>query len=137
MGRSKNKTVTQNLEEIVKNKKKVIFVKWYVDNTEHSKNKFENDIKNLVQCEFDTCIGWLEEEKVQNAIKIYMKQQQTKKIVEMFNVQYQKAVDGDIKAAEFVVKFYQDDFFNTNVKTEMEQEADNILSKIDIPLFQE
>lgn len=135
MGRSAKKTTTQTLESITKNKKKTIFVKWYVNNMEHTEEQFNKDIKNLVQCEFDTAMNYLLEEEVQQAIKKYMQQQQLEKIINIFNIQYKNAIDGDIKSAEFILKFYDNPFFKEVEQTEMEVECEDILSKIKIPLF--
>lgn len=108
--------------------KKAYFVKWYVD-SDKSKESFDAEIKKLCNCEWEYAMSeWLLDEDVQNAIKEYLKAQRSIKMLEIYNSMLEKAKGGDVKASEWVEKFFKSDFFESE-----EDEANTFLEGIDIP----
>ncbi|MGU9539179.1 hypothetical protein ACQX0N_09385 [Clostridium tepidum] len=119
-----------NIKKLIKvnANKKAYFVKWYVD-SDKSKESFDKEIKKLCNCEHEYAMSeWLLCEDVQNAIKEYLKQQRQIKMLEIYNSMLEKAKGGDVKASEWVEKFFKSDFFESE-----EDEANTFLEGIDIP----
>lgn len=111
--------------------KKFYFVKWYVDTPtkDRTKENYNKNCKNNSIVEFETVMGtWLCEDDVQITIKEYMKKQKNIKMLNMYDAMYEKALNGDVKSAEWVEKFYKSDFFENE-----EDEIDDYLSGINIP----
>ncbi|APH22767.1 TPA: hypothetical protein ACXDAY_002935 [Clostridium botulinum] len=119
-----------NIKKLIKvnANKKAYFVKWYVD-SDKSKESFDAEIKKLVNCEWEYAMSeWLLDEDVQNAIKEYLKAQRSIKMLQMYDAMYEKALKGDVKASEWVEKFFGSDFFNDSA-----DEIDDYLEGINIP----
>lgn len=120
-----------NIEELIKTnaKKKSKFCYWYVNSTKKDKKDYDLNCKKLTSVEYETAIQeWLLLEDVQNAIKELLKQQRNIKMLEIYNSMYEKALKGDVKASEWVEKFFKSDFFDNK-----QDEVDNFLDGIDIP----
>ncbi|NFG97874.1 hypothetical protein FC824_15365 [Clostridium sporogenes] len=109
--------------------KKSFFVKWYVDSKDKSKESFDKEVRKSCNCEYEYAMNnWLIEEEIQNAIKEYLKQQRSIKMLEIYDSMLEKALKGDVKASEWVEKFFKSDFFESE-----EDEANTLLEGIDIP----
>lgn len=119
-----------NIKKMIKvnANKKAYFVKWYVDSNK-SKESFDKEIKKLCNCEWEYAMSeWLLDEDVQGAIKEYLKQQRQIKMLEIYNSMLEKALTGDVKASEWVEKFFKSDFFQDS-----SDEIDDYLEGINIP----
>lgn len=111
--------------------KKAPFCKWYVDTKDKTKENYNKAIKNTCQVEFETAMGeWLMEEDVQEAIKQYLKNKRSIKMLEIYDSMLQKALGGDVKSAEWVDKFFKSDYFEDD-----EDEINDFLEGINIPCF--
>src|SRR3712207_5473450 len=91
--------------------KKTAFIKWYMETTLKTKEKYDKGCKSITQVEFESAMKWLLEEDVQEAIKQYLKNQRVVKMLEIYDSMLQKALKGDVKSAEWVEKFFKSDYF--------------------------
>lgn len=71
---------------------------------------------------------WLPRADVQNAIKQYLKFFRTYDLAKLYRSMYQKALSGDVRAADWVVKFADSTFFNDG-----EDEINAFLNGVNIP----
>ncbi|NME94601.1 hypothetical protein HF847_01075 [Clostridium cochlearium] len=109
--------------------KKVYFIKWYIDSDDKTKESYEKECKPNSIVEYESAMKWLLEEDVQEAVKAYLKNQRTFKMLEIYDSMLKKAINGDVKSAEWVEKFFKSDFFAGDEVDEI----DEYLSGIDIP----
>jgi hypothetical protein len=109
--------------------KKVYFIKWYIDSEDKTKESYEKECKPNSIVEYESAMRWLLEEDVQEAVKAYLKNQRVYKMLEIYDSMLKKAINGDVKSAEWVEKFFKSDFF----KGDEVDEIDEYLSGIDIP----
>lgn len=114
----KNK-IQDELKKMLDDPRKITYVKWYCT-SENERESFESLSKKYANLTEDVVQYWLLEENVQKAIKYYFKQQQTKKMIDLYNSMYKKALEGDVNAANWCVKFNESKFFDS---------SDNELSK--------
>lgn len=108
--------------------KKVYFIKWYIDG-DKTKESYEKECKPNSIVEYESAMKWLLEEDVQEAVKAYLKNQRTFKMLEIYDSMLKKALSGDVKSAEWVEKFFKSDFFTGNEIDEI----DEYLNGINIP----
>lgn len=71
---------------------------------------------------------WMQRADVQNAIKQYLKFFRTYDLAKLYRSMYQKALSGDVRAADWVVKFADSTFFNDG-----EDEINAFLNGVNIP----
>ncbi|OOO67081.1 hypothetical protein BS638_05995 [Clostridium tepidum] len=119
-----------NIKKLIKvnANKKAYFVKWYVD-SDKSKESFDKEVRKSCNCEYEYAMSeWLIEEEIQNAIKEYLKQQRSIKMLEIYDSMLEKALKGDVKSAEWCEKFFKSDFFEDS-----SDEIDDYLTDINIP----
>lgn len=109
--------------------KKVYFIKWYIDSDDKTKESYEKECKPNSIVEFESAMKWLLEEDVQEAVKAYLKNQRVFKMLEIYDSMLKKAINGDVKSAEWVEKFFKSDFF----KGDEVDEINEYLDGIDIP----
>ncbi|CDI50387.1 hypothetical protein [Clostridium tetani] len=107
--------------------KKVYFIKWYIDG-DKTKESYNKECKPNSIVEFESALKWLLEEDVQDAIKAYLSNQRTFKMLEIYDSMLKKALGGDVKSAEWVEKFFKSDFF----KCDEIDEIDDYLEGINI-----
>lgn len=72
--------------------------------------------------------NWLPRQDVQEAMQAYLKYFKKQKLTMLYQSMYNKAMSGDVKAADWVVKFSDSDFFNDS-----HDEVNDFLDGIDIP----
>ena len=109
--------------------KKVYFIKWYIDSDDKTKANYEKECKPNSIVEYESAMKWLLEEDVQEAVKAYLKNQRTFKMLEIYDSMLKKAINGDVKSAEWTEKFFKSDFFAGDEIDEI----DEYLNDIDIP----
>lgn len=72
--------------------------------------------------------NWLPRADVQKAMQAYLKFFKTQNMTMLYKTMLDKAMNGDIKAADWVVKFSESSFFDDS-----DDEIDMFLSDINIP----
>lgn len=73
--------------------------------------------------------NWLQRKDVQEAMQAYLKYYKIQNLSMLYQNMYRKAMSGDVKAADWVVKFSDSDFFND------ENDAVNdFLNNLNIPI---
>lgn len=89
------------------------FVKWYCNTDEKSKESWENsgEYQSTGKISYSGVQEWLLDENLQNGLKTYIKQQRNKKLLDIYEKMYNKALDGDVRCADWVNNFYKSDFF--------------------------
>ena len=70
---------------------------------------------------------WLSRTDVQDAMQAYCKYFRKQKLTQLYQSMYNKAMDGDVRAADWVVKFSESSFFD-----ESTDEINDFLSGINI-----
>lgn len=122
---------TTKIKDMLKDNKNKIypFVIWYVD-SDRSKESFNKEVKPVACVEYEYAMkDWILKEDVQEAVKGYLKQKRTLKMMEIYDKMFKKASeDGDVNAAKWVESFFRSDFFNNG-----EDEIEDFLSGVNIP----
>ena len=75
------------------------------------------------------CEGWLTREDVQQAMQIYLQQVNKLNLIKIYNVMLEKALNGDVKSAQWIESFSKSKFF----EEEKSDEIDNFLDGVNIP----
>ncbi|MCD3240817.1 hypothetical protein G8T75_12705 [Clostridium botulinum D/C] len=117
------KTPLQALKEITTDKK-AKFVIWYCTDKDN-RPPFEKFRKNIGSVEYETCESWLLEDNVQEAVKYYMGLIKVKNLLKIYNSQVSRAINGDTRSADWVVKFSESNFFDNT-----DNEASEFLQQI-------
>lgn len=120
---SKELSIYRNLKEMLSTDTKVYYIMFlycpeYLKDADTRPIKTFNDLKERYEVFSDTitediCKKYLLEQGVQTAIKWLMKRLHQKKLIELYNRYYEKALDGDTQAfkafLEFSDKFFAED----------------------------
>ncbi|MBW6410968.1 hypothetical protein [Clostridium weizhouense] len=116
----KTNTIQNNVIDILDNKKLWYFVKWYLDGAKE--NEWDNVSKNIgVKCTYDEGIkNYLDREDIQKALIEVTKLQKDFNLVQIYNKMLEKALEGDVNSANWIVKFSESDFFGDKLN-ELEQ----------------
>lgn len=105
------------------------FIKWYFNSDRTEKSYKENNLENYCQCSLNACLDNL---KVDldwiKAAKDYLNKTKESKMLDIYFEMEKKALNGDIKSAEWCQKFFKSDFL-----IDKTDELDDYLSNIDIP----
>lgn len=72
--------------------------------------------------------NWLPRQDVQEAMQAYLKYFKRQNLTMLYQSMLDKAMNGDVRAADWVVKFSESDFFNDE-----HDEVNDFLSGINIP----
>lgn len=108
------------------------FVKWFCDTKpeDRTKEKWDNSSskKSCGGLEFDYCTNeLLKKDDIQVAIKTYLKNMRNVKMLSIYEKMYEKALDGDVRCADWCANFFNSDFFENK-----EDEVDSFLNGINI-----
>ncbi|MBW9169753.1 hypothetical protein K2F43_00870 [Clostridium estertheticum] len=138
MAKSKDKVVDENttsptdfkesIIECLSSKKMYDFVKWYCtsDQTEQSFEAVRQVLNNVI---YDyAMLNYLNRADVQSAIKLWTKKTKDMNMIKVYNVMLGKALDGDVKSAEYIMKFNNSSFF----EDEADSEAHNFMKNLNI-----
>lgn len=120
------KTAWQQLQEFCPIKK-CYFVRWYCLDEEDREDFAEYSKRFMGGVELSTAMDYLFEEDVQRAIKFWMKQMETQRLMKIYNKQYKQALEGDVQSAKFIMDFGKSGFFN-----EKENELEQLLHGIKV-----
>lgn len=72
--------------------------------------------------------NWLPRQDVQEAMQAYLKYFKKQKLTMLYQSMFNKAMSGDVKAADWIVKFSESEFFDDG-----HDEVNDFLSGINIP----
>ena len=132
---SKEKSIYATLKEITGTDMKAYYIMFlycpeYLKEADRKPVKDFEDLKSRYKCFSDTvtediCKRYIMEQGCQTAVKWLLKRLHQKKMIELYNTYYKKAVDGDVQA----FKAWQD-FSDKFFKEDKENGLTKLLSKI-------
>lgn len=98
---------------------------WWLneDRTEEGYNK--SQCKAKVKLDYDTVLGYLEQDDVQSVIKQDYKNKSLMRMLEVYESHLDKAKKGDVNSAKFVMDFFKGDMF-----ADTKSEVDKILETL-------
>ncbi|HEY8804186.1 MAG TPA: hypothetical protein VIM42_03600 [Clostridium sp.] len=116
--------------ECLSNEKLYKFVEWYC--TSDQQKKSYDVIKNyLNDVEYDFAMSnHLNRQDVQDAIKLWFKKSKDLNMLKVYNVMLNKSLEGDVKSADWIMKFNNSDFFKDEEDSEIHDFIDKL--KVDI-----
>ena len=120
---SKENSIYRSLKEMLGTDTKVYYIMYkfcpeFLKDSENEPIKDFDDLKSRYKVFGDnitekTCEKYLLEQGCQAAIKYVLKRMHQKKLIELYNTYYKKALDGDVQAfkafQEFSDKFFKED----------------------------
>lgn len=128
-----NTGLITRMKEIVPTEYKVIYILWkyYPEYYKGEGLKTFDDLKSRYAMFTDTITEelaerWEVEDSVQQAIKYLLKKLHSKKMIQIYNTFYEKAMSGDVQSAKFIMDFSKDFFAD-----ESESELTTMLNDID------
>ncbi|ADZ82913.1 hypothetical protein [Cellulosilyticum lentocellum] len=100
---------------MTKQEKLKLFTKWYLKfpHTEESYKKNISD-QRMLDFKFDDVMNLKYEVEVQEAVKNTVKANHLYDLVEIYSSMKQKALDGDVQSAKFIMDFCKSDLFKEN-----------------------
>ena len=106
------------------------FINWYYSDPKTRKDfdDFKTCHDQLKKKTYEECLEWLKREDAQKALQIYHKEMKLYEQTKLYDAMREKAMNGDIKAAEFLMKFYDSDYFDQS-----NDEIDDFLNDVNIP----
>lgn len=132
---SKEKSIYATLKEITGTDTKAYYIMYlycpeYLKEADRKSVKDFEDLKSRYKCFSDSitediCKRYIMEQGCQTAIKWLLKRLHQKKLIELYDKYYQKALDGDVQA----FKAWQD-FSDKFFKEDKESELTKLLNKI-------
>jgi hypothetical protein len=124
---SKTTTLQDNVKDLLDNKKIWWFIKWYLNG---QKEDEWQQVQQVMCIDKDSKWGiktYLEREDVQRALIEITKLNKDFNLVQIYNKMLEKALDGDVNSANWIVKFSESDFFGTKTN-----ELDNIINGLNL-----
>lgn len=124
---SKTTTLQDNVKDLLDNKKIWWFIKWYLNG---QKEDEWQQVQQVMCIDKDSNWGiktYLEREDVQRALIEITKLNKDFNLVQIYNKMLEKALDGDVNSANWIVKFSESDFFGTKTN-----ELDNIINGLNL-----
>lgn len=105
------------------------FINWYYSDPQTRKpfDEFKTCHDQLKKKTYEECLEWLKREDAQKALQVYHKEMKLYEQTKLYDAMRDKAMNGDIKAAEFLMKFYDSDYFDTD-----NDEIDDFLDNVNI-----
>ena len=132
---SKEKSIYATLKEMIGTDTKVYYIMFlhcpeYLKEADITPVKDFNDLKSRYECFSDTiteevCQRYLLEQGCQTATKWLLKRLHQKKLIQLYNTYYDKALSGDTQAFKAFLEF-SNDFF----KEDKENSLTSLLNKI-------
>ncbi|MBU3215858.1 hypothetical protein LL033_11920 [Clostridium estertheticum] len=108
-----------SIMDCLSNRKLYEFVKWYCT-SDQSKESYDA-IKHLLNgVEYDYAMSnHLTRSDIQEAIKLWTKKTKDMNMLKVYNVMLNKALEGDVKSADWLSKFNSSDFFKEEEDSEI------------------
>ncbi|OSA91023.1 UNVERIFIED_ORG: hypothetical protein B2H93_14800 [Clostridium botulinum] len=113
---SKKKEENSNdLKSILDNKKIWYFIKWYMNGHKEEDYKTVQTILGINKDSNWAIKNYLEREDVRRCMIEITKLNKDFNLVQIYNKMYEKALEGDVNSANWIVKFSESDFFKNKV----------------------
>lgn len=118
--------INSNIEDMLDNKKLRFFVRWYCNGAiKEDYDKIKNYCSGF---EMDKAIEtYLDRNDVKEAIAFVTKENKDLDIIKIYHKMLKKALDGDVNSANWIMKFRESKFFDTN-----KSEIDKIIEDLDV-----
>lgn len=118
--------INSSIEDILDNKKLRFFVRWYCNGAiKEDYDKIKNYCSGF---EMDKAIEtYLDRNDVKEAIAFVTKENKDLDIIKIYHKMLKKALDGDVNSANWIMKFRDSKFFDTN-----KLEIDKIIEGLDV-----
>lgn len=118
--------INSSIEDILDNKKLRFFVRWYCNGAiKEDYDKIKNYCSGF---EMDKAIEtYLDRNDVKEAIAFVTKENKDLDIIKIYHKMLKKALDGDVNSANWIMKFRDSKFFDTN-----KSEIDKIIEGLDV-----
>ena len=118
--------INSSIEDILDNKKLRFFVRWYCNGAiKEDYDKIKNYCSGF---EMDKAIEtYLDRNDVKEAIAFVTKENKDLDIIKIYHKMLKKALDGVVNSANWIMKFRDSKFFDTN-----KSEIDKIIEGLDV-----
>lgn len=118
--------INSSIEDILDNKKLRFFVRWYCNGAiKEDYDKIKNYCSGF---DMDKAIEtYLDRNDVKEAIAFVTKENKDLDIIKIYHKMLKKALDGDVNSANWIMKFRDSKFFDTN-----KSEIDKIIEGLDV-----
>lgn len=129
MARFANSTILQKMASVSSRSVARFLQYYYMDESKRPTwEEYRRCDDKLQKKTYEECLDWLTREDVQRAMQVYRKHNRIGDLTKLYETMYSKALGGDVRAADWIVKFQESDYFD-----ESTDEIDDFLSSIDIP----
>ena len=107
------------------------FLKYYYMPADErpSWDEYKTCCTTLMRMDYESCLKWLDREDIQRAMQIYRKYHKLGDLTKLYESMYAKALRGDTRAADWVLKFMDSEYFD-----ESSDEINDFLNGINIPV---
>lgn len=120
-------SLQDNVQDLLDNKKLWFFIKWYLDGQKKEDWQSVQTSLGIKQTSEWAIKTYLEREDVQRAMIEIVKLNKDFNLIQIYNKMYEKALQGDVNSANWIVKFSESDFFGTK-----KNELDEIIGGLDL-----
>lgn len=125
MGQKKENFYNGLDTSLLENQSMKYFVDWYVKGAKKEEFKGWQNLSDSYDYAMD---NYLKRDDVQSCIADYTKRNKDMNFVKLYNTMLEKALDGDSKSADWILKAQESDFFKVKSKSAI----DNIIEGLDI-----
>lgn len=108
---------------LLENKKYRYFVKWYLDGAKKEEFKKWENLTDNMQFALD---NYTYRKDVQRCIVDYYKRNRDMDFIKLYKKMLDKALDGDGKSADWILKAQDNEFFKVKSKSAVEQLIDGL-----------
>lgn len=122
----KVRTLNDNIKDLLDNKKLFVFIRWYLNGAKEEEFKTVQQLMDINQDSRWAIKTYLEREDVQRAMIEITKLNKDFNLVQIYNKMLEKALDGDVNSANWIVKFSESDFFGKKGKSAIDEIIDNL-----------
>ena len=128
-GSRRERTIKQKLTDIVP-EYIARYIIWKFDSSPNKRTFDEwKVIDTTHMLSEEHCDDWLTRADAQQAMQMYLQHMKKYNLIKVYNTMLDKAVNGDVKSAQWVENFSRSEFF----KEDEDDEIDEFLSDINIP----
>ena len=96
-----------------------LIAEWWL-NSNRTKEEYEAEYQKTLGIQYETALTYLDEADVQDILKEDYKRKSAVRMLEIYDNMLKKALDGDVKSAEWIEKFNNSSFFKGD-KTEIDK----------------
>lgn len=96
-----------------------LIAEWWLS-SDKTKESYEAEYQKTIGVQYETVLTYLDDKDVQEILKANYKKKSTVRMLEIYDNMLRKALDGDVKSAEWIEKFNNSNFFKGD-KTEIDK----------------